>query len=107
MKERYRYLFLEFETEKFPGRSEFMGVVWGSILQLFGEYGASKTALSLIEFNSEKGYAILKCSHKALDMVRASLASITEIGGRKAEIHVIRVSGTIKSLKRKLEIQQT
>ncbi|MCW4019892.1 MAG: Rpp14/Pop5 family protein, partial [Candidatus Bathyarchaeota archaeon] len=76
--------------------------VWASVLKLFGEYGASQTDLALVEYVSEKRQAILRCSHKALDLVKASLAAITEIKNGKATVHIILVSGTLKALRRKI-----
>jgi len=79
-----------------------MEAVWSAVLQLYGEYGASQVNLIPIEVDPERNYAILRCSHKALEMVRASLASITEINAKPVAIHVVGVSGTLKSLRKKL-----
>ena len=75
---------------------------WNAIIRLFGEHGASQANLSLIEFNSQKNYAVLCCSHVALEMVRASNASITEIDGTPVAIHGMWVSGTLRALRRKV-----
>ena len=96
-----RYLALKVESEEPLSERNLIEAIWGSILQLFGEYGASQTNLYLVEFNPEDGYAILRCSHKTLDMVRASLAAITRVNEKFVSIHVIRVSGTLKSLRKK------
>jgi len=58
--------------------------------------------LRFIEYNPEDGYAILRCSHKALEMVRASIAAITDMRDEPAVIHIIKVSGTLKALRRKI-----
>ena len=42
--------------------------------------------------------AVIRVSLAALDMVRASLASITHIVGGEAAVHVLAVSGTLKAL---------
>jgi len=99
---RKRYLALKVESEMPLGERDFIRTIWNSILQLFGEYGASQTNLYLIEFNPEDGYAILRCSHKVVDMVRAAIATITEINEKPVAIHVKRVSGTLKSLRKKI-----
>jgi len=69
---------------------------------LFGEYGASLTDLRLIEYDAENMQAILRCSHKALPLVRASIPCVTKIGKNPAAIHIQVISGTLKSLRRKL-----
>jgi len=79
-----------------------MDAVWNAILQLFGEYGASQTNFILMKYNLEPNYAILRCSHKALDMVKASLASITQTKGKHVAMRVLGVSGTLKALRRQL-----
>ena len=79
-----------------------MKTVWDAIIQLFGEHGASQTDLALIKYNPERNCAIVRCSHKALELVKASIASITEINGKPAAIHIQRVSGTLKALRKKV-----
>jgi RNase P/RNase MRP subunit POP5 len=44
---------------------------------------------------------VLRCSHKALSMVHASVASITKIKGKSAALHVLKISGTLKALGKK------
>lgn len=75
--------------------------LWGAVLRLFGEVGVSQAGLYLVEFDAEKMSAVLRCSHKALPSVRAAISSVTKIGGQPAAIHVSRVSGSLKTLRRK------
>ncbi len=56
------------------------------------------TSLSLVDYDVEKRYAVIRVSLVSLNMVRASLASITSMASRDAAVHVLAVSGTIKSL---------
>jgi RNase P/RNase MRP subunit POP5 len=81
---------------------EIYNAILDSILRLFGEYGASQTDLRLIEYDPEKMQAILRCSHKALPIVRASIPCVTHIGNEPASMHIQLVSGTLKSLRRKM-----
>jgi len=96
-----RYLALEVDSEQAVTESDVMNTVWKAVLKLFGEYGASKTDLSLMEADLQRNYAIVRCSHTSLERVRASIASITEINGNPAVVNVIGVSGTLKSLRKK------
>lgn len=82
-------------------RKDVTNAIWSAILRLFGEHGASQVNLALIEYNRQANYAIVRCSHKALEMVKASAASITEINGKPSVIHVVNVSGTLKALRKK------
>jgi len=101
-----RYLLVQIACSETVDERAFMDAVWNAVLQLFGEYGASQTNLILVKHNLKPNYAILRCSHKALDMVKASLASITQINGKPVAFGVLGVSGTLKALQRqKPEIQ--
>ena len=99
-RERRRYLEIKVETEQPVNERALMDVVWDAVLQLFGEYGASQANLTLIDYDPQKGCAVVRCSNKALEMVRASVASITKIDEKPVAMHVLRVSGTLKSLRR-------
>jgi len=99
---RRRYLALKIESEEPLSEKDLIGAIWNSILQLFGEYGASQTNLYLVEFNPKNDYAILRCSHKAVDRVRAAVTAITRVNEKPVAIHIMRVSGTLRALRKKL-----
>lgn len=96
-----RYLALEIDCDGTFGSHEFMDAIWGAVLKLYGEYGASRTGLTLIDYNLEKRFAVVRVAHTAVDIVRTALASITKIGNKPAAIYVLTVSGTIKALYKK------
>jgi len=98
---RRRYLHLKIVSEQLVNEKDVIDAVWSAILKLFGEYGASQANLALIEYDPQKSYAVVRCLHKALEMVKASIASITEIKGKPAAVHIVRVSGTLKALHKK------
>ncbi len=98
---RRRYLALRVVSEQRVTERAVMDAVWNAVLKLFGEYGASQTNVSLIEYEPQRNYAVVRCSHTALERVRASVASVTEIYGKPAVIHVMGVSGTLKALRKK------
>jgi len=99
---RKRYLAFKVVNEQSVNKGDVADAVWNAVLQLFGEYGASQTNLALIEYDQEKSWGIIRCSHRAVEMVRASIASVTEINEKPVAIHVLRVSGTLKALRRKV-----
>jgi len=101
---RKRYLAFKIVSEQPVNKRDVADAVWNAVLQLFGEYGASQTNLALIEYDQEKSWGIIRCSHRAVEMVRASIASVTEINEKPVAIHVLRVSGTLKALKRKISL---
>ena len=75
-----RYLALQLECEAMPTEREFIDSVWAAVTKLYGEVGASLTGLALIDFDVERKVAVLRVSLAALNMVRASLATITSVG---------------------------
>ena len=96
-----RYLAVKAESKEPVQGKEVLDAVWNALTQLFGEYGASQAELAFIHDYKQKDYFILRCSRRTLPMVRASIASITEIDEKPATIHVLRVSGTLKALRKK------
>lgn len=98
---RRRYLALKVVSEQPVNERDVMDAVWNVVLNLFGEYGASQANLSLMKYDSQRNFAVVRCSHTALERVRASIASITEIDGKPAVVHVIGISGTLRSLRKK------
>ena len=97
-----RYLALQVDSDGVPSQKEFMDAVWSAVAKLYGEYGASQTSLALIDYDIEKKTVVIRTSLATLDLVRASLASITSVAGREAAVHVLAVSGTIKTLRKKV-----
>jgi len=99
---RHRYLALEIDCDEMVDSKEFMNAVWSSVSKLYGEHGASLAGLTLIDYDVEKRFAVIRTAHTALEMVRTALASMTRIGEKSAAIHILTVSGTIKSLYKKI-----
>ena len=93
-----RYLALRVESEFMPTEREFIDSVWAAVSRLYGEVGASQTALSLISLDGEGKTAVIRVSLATLSMVRASLSTITSMAGKDASVQVLSVSGTIKAL---------
>jgi RNase P/RNase MRP subunit POP5 len=102
-REKRRYLALTAVCEQPPSEEAVLNAVQASVHTLFGEYGASKANLRLIKKRPEKEQIVVCCSHKALEQVRAAIASTTVIDGKAGAIHVLGVSGTLKALSKKTE----
>ena len=97
-----RYLALQVDSDGAPTPKEFIDAVWGAVTKLYGEYGASLTSLALIDYNAEKKMAVIRTALATVDIVRTALASITSLAGKETTVHVVVVSGTIKSLYEKI-----
>ncbi len=100
-REKRRYLALTVAGEQPPNEQAVLDAVQASLHRLFGEYGASKANLKLIKKPPEREQIVVCCSHKALEQVRAAIASTTVIDGKAGAIHVLGVSGTLKALSEK------
>jgi len=74
-----------------------------SILSLFGEVEASQSGIWLIEFDPETHQGILRCTHKSLEKVQTAMAAVSRIDNRPVIIHLLKTSGTIRSLRSALE----
>lgn len=98
---RRRYLALEIDSKEPISSSELMDAVWNAVGKLYGEYGASRTGLKMIDYDAERRFLVVRATHTAVEMVRTALASITRIGNKPVAIHVLAVSGTIKALYKK------
>jgi RNase P/RNase MRP subunit POP5 len=97
-----RYLALQVDSDGAPTPKEFIDVVWSAVTKLYGEYGASLTGLSLIDYNEEKKTAVIRTALATVNMARTALASITSLAGKEAAVHIVAVSGTIKALHEKV-----
>jgi len=102
-KVKRRYLALEIDSCGTLSSKEFMDAVWEAISRLYGEYGASQTSLSLINFDEKNKSVVLRTGHTTVDMVRTAIASITRIRDMPAAVQISTVSGTIKALNKSLK----
>ena len=99
---RRRYIGVKVESQgTFEGRS-LAAALSGSLVKLFGEYGASLADFRLVDYQPESNCAILRCSHKVLDMVRASIVALKDVDGEKTALRIVCVSGTLKALRKRL-----
>ena len=101
-KVKRRYLALKLDSDATISSREFTDAVWEAISRIYGEYGASQTSLSMINFDVEHGIAVMRTGHTTVEMVRTAIALITHVGDKPAAVHVLAVSGTIKALHKSL-----
>ncbi len=96
LKERNRYIAFESISDSGFSRNDVVKAVWNSILNFFGEMGASRTSLWVMDWDEKKQKGILKANHRGVDTVRTSLALVEGINGHKVIFNVLGISGTIK-----------
>jgi len=97
-RQKRRYLMVQVEGESTPSEREFIDAVWAAIVKLYGDVGASSSGLSLISFDAVRSIGVLRVWLSAVPTVRSSVATLTSITGKGTSVHVLAISGTIKSL---------
>ncbi|MFX1276008.1 MAG: Rpp14/Pop5 family protein [Promethearchaeota archaeon] len=102
-KERQRYILFKIiiETEFTFSKEELLKSIWSSIWRYFGMKEANKIGLWLVEFNLERRYGIIRCSHKTKESIITALTLISEINGNRVILSPLKTSGTIQSIKKK------
>ncbi|WP_309492354.1 Rpp14/Pop5 family protein [Candidatus Hecatella orcuttiae] len=99
-KARKRYLLFQVLSDSEKLEKKKVGqVLFHRFRLLFGAFGLSQSDLSFLAYDGEKKLGVLRCSHEYVEHVRATLALTAEVQGSKARFHVVRVSGTLKTLK--------
>jgi ribonuclease P/MRP protein subunit POP5 len=94
LRAKKRYLAFELVSEGQVSRSDLVKEVMSSASSLLGDVTASECDIRVLGFEDCKG--IIQCSHTKVKETRASLATLTRVGGKRATLHVLGISGTIK-----------
>ena len=99
--ERQRYILFEILSEKSVKitKKEIEEVIWKQYAELYGSVGSSRAGLYFTYFNEKDNFGILRCNHKTLKSTRSVLAIISAIKSINAQIHIMKVSGTIQNLR--------
>lgn len=103
MREKQRYFVFEVISKKSFELPEIINAIWDMSHQLFGEVGTSEFSLWVPSNLYDKGKkrGIVRCNHYSTEKVRAVLSSIRDINNEPVLLHVLGVTGTIKSAKKK------
>ena len=104
LREKKRYIAFQViseEGEEFT-YSDLESAIWNTALDFLGEYGVSKTSLWLLKdcWDRKKQIGILRCNHKSVQEVIASLGLIDRLGDNRVTLKILKISGTIKGVKR-------
>lgn len=105
LRAKKRYLAFELISEGPVGRSDLVKEVMYSASSLLGDVTASECDIKVLGFEDWKG--IIQCSHTKVKETRASLATLTRVSGKRATLHVLGTSGTVKRATEKFLQNQT
>ena len=94
LRAKKHYLAFELISEEPASRSDIVKEVISSASSLLGDVTTSNCDIKVLGF--EKGKGIIQCSHTKVKETRASMAALTRINGKRATLHVLGTSGTVK-----------
>jgi len=103
LREKRRYVAFKVHCAKPLQELEINTVIWQSILNFLGELGAAEAGIYVLKglYTPEKKIGLIRCSHTAVEHLRAALAMVSRMGNEPVMIEVLGISGTIKAARRK------
>ena len=101
MREKWRYIAFRLEAEGELGASEAKDGIEKGIIRFLGELGASMAKPKVLEYDAQKCEGIVRCETAGVGGVRAGLALINNLGGKRCAVRTLKTSGTILSLREK------
>ncbi|KYK35675.1 MAG: hypothetical protein AYK18_02820 [Theionarchaea archaeon DG-70] len=103
LREKKRYIAFQVVSERGEEftYSDLEAAIWNTMLDFLGEYGVSKTSVWLLKdcWDQKTQKGILRCNHKSVQEVIASLGLIDRLGDNRITFKVLKISGTIMSIK--------
>lgn len=98
MRQRRRYIAFELVGSK-VGKGDIMRAIGHSLHIHNPTFDRRMLKLVFYDVSSRRG--LLRCGHKQVGELKATMANIKKIGGREASFVILGVSGTIRAAKRK------
>ena len=73
LREKNRYIVFRINCDKKLERAGVVKSIVSSQLRLFGETGSARHNMWIMDFEEEASQGIVKCAHKSVDEVKASI----------------------------------
>ncbi|MDP2666365.1 MAG: Rpp14/Pop5 family protein [Candidatus Diapherotrites archaeon] len=102
-KKRYILFRVRVENIEKISRDDLAKTLHQHLLQCFGTLGLPPHRVKLISFNPHSGMGILRCAHSSKEALIAALVLVSSFAGKKAVLRTLQTSGTIKSLRPRLD----
>ncbi len=98
-----RYIIYKIISEYPVSYNDFISALWQSMVEFLGELESSNVKLWPIQnlYNPRKQIGVLKCRHDRVEHLRAVISLIMMIGESRSIVHIMGVTGTIKSAQTK------
>lgn len=103
MRPRKRYITFRVHSEEKLDYMNIRGAVWNSLDSWLGEQDLALANIRIIKnlWDPRTQTGFIQCDHRYVDLVKTGLALIHQIGDERVVFQTLRVSGTIKSAKKK------
>jgi RNase P/RNase MRP subunit POP5 len=95
-REKNRYIVFKIHCEHKPVRKDVVNAIVNSQIRLYGEVGAATQNMWVMDYEQGKKAGIVKCNHKSVRHVKASLALIDSISKKPVAVEVVKTCGTLK-----------
>ncbi len=101
-RKKHRYVKFEVISKDDIMYSDLDSAIWNTALDFYGEFGVSSMGMWLIKnlYDKKKQIGILRCNHDSVYRAIACLGLITRLGDTRLSIKILKVSGTIKGLRK-------
>jgi RNase P/RNase MRP subunit POP5 len=106
LKEKKRYILFKVHSEEPISYENVKNAVYDSVAEWFGANDLAKANVHIVKnlWNGKNQTGVIRCSPKFVDDVKVAMALVHQIGDERVIIQSTRVSGTIKSIKKKSKI---
>lgn len=101
MKLKKRYIVFKTNSEAKLSEDDVKSGLYAFLLKFFGEYGYSKLAYKLLQYDEKSGSGLIRCERGSLYDLLGALALVESLNGKKARTVAAASSGTIKTLREK------
>lgn len=101
LRERDRYVYFKIISEEQVDYSDLEAAIWNTLLDFYGELGVSQTSMWLVRnlWDPQDQTGVIKCNNLSVPQLIAGLGFISRLGESRIIFNILKVSGTIKSLK--------
>lgn len=96
-----RYILVKVICKRTLSGEQFGSALMDSVRRYFGEFGLARVAPKMIRFDATKSEAIVACNREGTEDLQAAIGLISDAPEAAITAITMRVSGTIKSLRRR------
>jgi ribonuclease P/MRP protein subunit POP5 len=103
MREKRRYITFKIACASPLSKKDAIRALWDNAFDTLGSLGCADSAFWVIDFDEKTQEGIVRCDNINTARVLASLCLLRMASNKKARIHIISVTGTVKKAKNTLD----